>query len=772
LPLIRHPTDKEPARALSGIFISYRRSDNPDATGRIYDRLVAEFGKARVFKDVDSIPLGMDFRGHLNQIVGGCAAVLAIIGPSWADTRNSTGQRRLEDSDDFVRIELEAALARGIPVVPVLVGNATLPGVTQLPPTLSELAYRQSIQVRPDPDFHNDVTRLLSALQVILDPAAPLRKPPSTAKAGPGGPRNWMIAFATASLAAAALAIPALTHLRETPPPETRVDIVTPATDDPGAFALSPDGRQIAYVAASDGEQRLWLRSLANATAQPLVGTEGAAFPFWSPDSRSIGFFAAGAMRRVDINGGLPQTLAPVTSNGGGGTWNAKDVILFAANQAATFSRVAAGSGATTALPLLGKDEAGNQRPLFLPDDQHFVFLGRVTSEARMYLGSLGGAAAAQLTSDVRVNSPIAYLPSGWLLWIRKGDTLVAQRLDVAKAALVGETVSLAEGVSGVSASATGVVAYRASGGAGGQRQLTWVDRSGAVQGIVGPPDGSLSSPRLSPDGRQVAFSRQTQGKTDIWLQDEARASRMTFGSGASQFPVWSPDGSRLAFVSTEGTAAGFYQTSTDGAQAQESLLVSQRPKYPSNWSADGRFLLYFTVNIGQGGVDLWVLPMSGTRKPFAFLESPFSKVWGQFSPDGRWVAYQSNESGRNEIYLRRFVVPGNAVDSAPAREGQWQVSTKGGIYPTWRADGKELFYIDPTGMLMAAPMTVAGSTVMPGKPAALFQTNAVGGGTDTADLGRQYDVAPDGRFLINRVLDTGNSPITLIQNWNSGARQ
>jgi Tol biopolymer transport system component len=624
--------------------------------------------------------------------------------------------------------------------------------------------------VRPDPDFHNDATRLVSALQAILDPDAPLRKPPSGAKARPGGPLKWMIAFATATLVAAALAIPALTHLRETPPPETRVDIVTPATDDPGSFALSPDGRQIAYVAASDGAQRLWLRSLAKATALPLAGTEGAAYPFWSPDSQSIGFIASGALRRLDINGGQPQTLAPASGTGGGGTWNAKGVILFGGFAAGPFARVAAGGGAATAFPLLGKDP-GNVRPLFLPDGQHFVFLGRNTAVANMYLGSLDGAAAVRLTSDVRLNTPMAYLPSGWLLWIREGGMLVAQRLDVAKAALVGETVSLAEGVSGVSASATGVVAYRASEGAGGQRQLNWVDRSGAVRGTVGPPEESLSSPRLSPDGRRVAFSRQTQGKTDIWQQDEARATRMTFGSGVSLFPVWSPDGGRLAFVSVEGTTTGFYQKPTDGSKAQESLLVSQQPKYPTSWSADGRYLLYFSVNAGQGGVDLWVLPMSGTRKPFAFLQSAFNKVWGVFSPDGRWVAYQSNESGRNEIYLRRFVVPGDA-DSTPAREGQWQVSTTGGIYPVWRTDGKELFYIDPAGMMMAAPIAATGSTVVPGKPAALFQTNAVGGGTDAGERGRQYDVAPDGRFLINRVLNTGASPITLIQNWNPGARQ
>jgi eukaryotic-like serine/threonine-protein kinase len=750
---------------LSGIFISYRRSDNPDATGRIYDRLIAEFGKAQVFKDVDSIPLGMDFRGHLNDIVGGCAVVLAIIGPGWADTRSSAGQRRLEDPDDFVRIELEAALARGIPVVPVLVGNATMPGVSQLPATLAELAYRQSIQVRPDPDFHNDATRLVSALQAVLDPGAPKKPPPPAAKAASGVPLKWMIAFATAMLAAAALAIPALTHLREMPPPETLTDIVTPATDDPASFALSPDGRQIVFVAKGDGARRLWLRSLAKATAVPLAGTEDAASPFWSPDSRSIGFFVPGALRRLDIDGGQPQTLAPVSSFvQAEGAWSTKGVILFPARAAGPFARVAASGGATTVLPLLGKNEDGNRFPRFLPDGQHFLFVGRNSAEGSIYLGSLDETAATLLTSDIRLSTPIAYLPTGWLLWIRASGTLVAQRLDVAKAALIGDAVLLAEGVSGVSASANGAVAYRMSEA---QRQLTWVDRSGVVRGAVGPPDGSLRTPRVSPDGRRVVYSRRADGKSDIWLQDEVRTSRITFGSKPSDHAVWSPDGGRLVFLSfEEGTGTGFYQKPTDGAQAHELLLSSKRPQFPTSWSADGRYLLYFEVNSGPG-IDLWVLPMTGERKPFALLQSRFGKVWGRFSPDGRWVAYHSNESGKNEIYVRRFVVPGDAAGSTAAQAGQWQVSATGGVFPMWRADGKELFYIDPAGMMMAAPVATTGSTVVPGTPVALFQTNAVGGGGDTSESGRQYDVAPDGRFLINRVLDAVTAPITLIQNWN-----
>src|SRR5580658_7094768 len=242
------------SQPLSGIFISYRRTDTPDATGRIYDRLVSEFGKARVFKDVDSIPLGQDFRGHLNTIVSECGVVLAIIGPHWTDASNKAGQRRLEDPDDFVRIELEAALARDIPVVPVLVAHAPIPLASELPASLAPMAFRQSIEVRPDPDFHNDATRLVSALRGILDPtgtaeqAAAALTPPVAATGTQRGRLGW-IAAAIVTLVAALLAIPATRYLRATPPSETRLDIVTPATDEPESFALSPDGRQIVFVA-------------------------------------------------------------------------------------------------------------------------------------------------------------------------------------------------------------------------------------------------------------------------------------------------------------------------------------------------------------------------------------------------------------------------------------------------------------------------------------------------------------------------------------------
>ncbi len=557
-------------------------------------------------------------------------------------------------------------------------------------------------------------------------------------------------------IAAAVLAIPAVRHLRETPLPETRLDIVTPATDDPALFALSPDGRQIVFVAKSDGAARLWLRSLAKATALPLAGTEGATNPFWSPDSQSIGFFVPGSLKRLDLDGGQAQTLAPTTGIGTG-SWSSKGVILFSSSSAVLgpLSRVGASA------PAVGQ-EPGRESFSDVPARRAaFMFESLRATEAGTYLGSLDGA-AVRLTSDGQA----AYLPAGWLLWVRTGGTLVAQRLDLAKGALVGETVSLADGVLSVSASTTGVVAYRVGGS--GQRQLTWVDRSGAVRGTVGPPDGSLSAPRVSPDGLQVAFSRETRAMptsgcraTRAYHASPLEVGPANFRFGRPTVAGWPSDRGRVQ-------PSVFTRSPPMARRRRNCWVLSQHGQYPTSWSADGRYLLYFSFDPGPNP-DLWVLPMTGTRKPFPFLQLSFLKGWGQFSPDDRWVAYQSGESGRMEIYVRRFVGSGDAADSTAAQAGQWQVSTAGGISPTWRADGKELYYIDPAGMMMAAPITQTGSTVVPGTPVTLFQTNVVGGGSDSGQ-GRQYDVAPDGRFMINRVLDSATAPITLILNWNPDA--
>lgn len=337
----------------------------------------------------------------------------------------------------------------------------------------------------------------------------------------------------------------------------------------------------------------------------------------------------------------------------------------------------------------------------------------------------------------------------------------------------MGEPTTLAEGVavearlyrSAVSVAATGLIAYRM--GAASERRLTWFDRSGVALGAFGDRDpDDLLYPRVSPDGRRVVVSRTVQGNADLWLLDGTRTSRVTFDPAEDRYPLWSPDGSRLAFISNRTNVFAIYVKQMSGAGTEERLVTSDQTKSPSGWSPDGRFLL-FNGLASPTNSDIWVLPMAGDRKPWAFQKTSFNERYGVFSADGRWVAYQSNESGRNEIYVRPFAQPGAAGATGGAR----QVSTSGGITPLWAPNGKELYYVDPAGAMMAAPFTVAGATFEPSAPVVLFATRIYGGGVE-AQQWRQYDVAPDGRFLINTVLDADAAPITLLMNWNPEAKK
>jgi dipeptidyl aminopeptidase/acylaminoacyl peptidase len=366
-------------------------------------------------------------------------------------------------------------------------------------------------------------------------------------------------------------------------------------------------------------------------------------------------------------------------------------------------------------------------------------------------------------------------MPSGWLLWVRTG-TLMAQRLDLGRRELTGDPVTLADPVAfdatvyagAVSVSAAGLVAYRTSGA--NRRQLRWFDRMGKTMGVLGAPDeNNLSVPKVSPDGRRVAVFRAVQGNTDIWLLDGARTNRFTFDAAVDNFPIWSPDGTRIVFDSNRKGTRNLYIKSASGAGNEELLLESTQDKNPTDWSVDGRFTLYHS-NDPQTNADLWVLPLGGDRKPWLFLKTKFSERQGQFSPDGRYVAYMSNESGPMEVYIRPFAELA-AGGGAATGGGQWQVSTAGGIFPRWRPDGKELYYLAPDGKLMAVSITARGATLEPGAPEALFATRIYGGGIDS-NQGRQYDVTRDGRFLINTVLDdAATSPITLLLNWKPPAK-
>jgi len=531
---------------------------------------------------------------------------------------------------------------------------------------------------------------------------------------------------------------------------ETRVDIVTPVTNFPGAFALSPDGRKIAYVAAS----RLWVRSLDSTSAQSLPGTEGGLNPFWSPDGRSLGFFSGQKLKRIDLPGGQPQNLADAPATNNQGTWSTDGVILFTTGVGTPLSRVPA-SGGQGAATKLGKGQTGHRAPRFLSGGRQFLFISSGTDSA-IWLGSLDHAGPRRITAIApTTDSAGEYLAPGWLVRVRQGN-LVAQRFDAGRGQLSGDPVTLAQAVGVDPTSLAGWFSVADSGtivwrmGVGTLRQLFWFNRSGRNVGAFGPGDEStLFNPELSPDGKRVAITRRPLGSGDIWMQEGTRTSRFTFDPADDRYSIWSPEGARVVFASARKEAFDLYQKPANRSGSEEILLQSADDKRPNSWSPDGRFILY---NSSQNDGDLMVLPLTGGRKPFPFLSTPFNEQQGTFSPDGKWVAYQSNESGRNEIYVRPFPGPG----------GQGQVSTGGGISPRWRADGKELYYVAPDLKLMAAAVVAQGTTFTPGPPEALFQTHIVGSVNK-----QQYDVSRDGRFLVNTDLEsTSTEPIHLLLNW------
>jgi eukaryotic-like serine/threonine-protein kinase len=586
-------------------------------------------------------------------------------------------------------------------------------------------------------------------------------EPAGDADAGPGPPRNRE-RFLWAALALATLigGVAVVRALRPVPlAPEMRLEISTPTTSDPISFAMAPDGRRLAFVASGDGPPRLWVRPLDATTAQPLAGTEGASHPFWSPDGSALGFFADGKLKRIDATGGLPRTLASAQGSRGG-TWNRDGTILFAPNKG-PIHRVPSSGGEIVAVTTIDPPRQVSHRfPEFLPDGRKFLFFVEGSPETQgIYLGALDSSRTQRLTA---ADAAGAYLAPGWLLFLRQG-TLVARSLDSTRGELTGDPIPVAAPVgldallfaSALSASGTGIVAYR-SGGVG-RRQLTWFDRTGKLLGTLGAPDeNGLVAPSLSPDGRRVVAHRTAQNNTDIWIFDPARTTRFTFDASRDLFPIWSPDGMHVAFDSNRTGYRHFYQKRSDLAGTEMPLLEGPEEKVLNDWSPDGRFLLYTTPSDPKTGADIWYLPLSGDRQPVAFLRTSSDERAGQFSPDGHWVAYHSNESGSYEIYVRPFPGPG----------GQWQVSTSGGIQARWSPEGKQLYYIAPDGKLMSSSITVNGAAVEPGVPVALFQTQIWGGGTN-ATQGQQYDVAPDGRFLINIATeDTSAAPITLLLNW------
>jgi Tol biopolymer transport system component len=350
----------------------------------------------------------------------------------------------------------------------------------------------------------------------------------------------------------------------------------------------------------------------------------------------------------------------------------------------------------------------------------------------------------------------------GWLLFVRQG-TLLAQPFDLARRTLGGEPITVADsvafepitGAGAVSTSDAGVMAYR--DGRPSVTHLSWFDRSGNPLGTFGSPEqAGLSNLRLSPDGLRVAVERTLQNETDLWLLDSTRHRPFTRGSDGSiaRLPVWSPEGGRIAFESIRSGSVALSVKPASGDGDEEILFTSAEAKIPCDWSPDGRFLVYYVPD-PKTGTDLWILPQD-TRVPFVFLKTAANELWGQFSPNAHWVAYQSNETGRYEIYVRPF----------PARGRAFPISTAGGVYPRWSRDGKELYFIAPDAKMMAVAIRADETSVDAGLPTTLFQTRRLGGGLNVIGRSHQYDVTRDGRFLINVDAESNVPPITLLLNW------
>jgi Tol biopolymer transport system component len=589
------------------------------------------------------------------------------------------------------------------------------------------------------------------------------------ARVAAGSLRSRLL-WATAGALAATVALSVGLWLRPQPQPQVlKLSLLPPektALGDP--VAISPDGRRVAFTAGVQGRLLLWVRPLDSLEAQPLAGTEGAILPFWSPDSRFLGFFAQGKLKKIEVAGGPAQTLCDAGA-AAGGAWNRDGVIAFAPARTGGLYRVSAAGGLPAPLTTLNQadNETSHRWPYFLPDGRRFLYFARSGQRDKygVFAASLDAPGSKDAKRVLVGDSMALYAPPGFLLFLRE-STLMAQRFDAGKLEFSGDPFPVAErasrspliGFGAFSASATGVLAYRS--GAAATTQLTWFDRAGKTLGMLGPP-GSYTYVRLSPDEKRVVVANpESPGSAaDLWLFDLARgdSTKFTFHPGTDWAPVWSPDGTRIAFASDRDGIQNIYQKLASGAADEEPLLKTGDIKFPADWSRDGRFLVYESIS-SKSLRDLWVLPLEGDRKPIPFLLTEFVETQARFSPDGRWIAYASEEAGAPEVYVQPF----------PASGGKWKVSTSGGANPEWRGDGKEMFYLAADRKLMAVDIKVGGTKDRPalevGTPRPLFQTS----GSGLLNLYNHYAVTRNGqRFLITSLKEeAASAPITVVVNW------
>lgn len=549
------------------------------------------------------------------------------------------------------------------------------------------------------------------------------------------------------------------------------------ATSDAGGMPmLSPQGDKIAFVAHSGETKLLWVRSLSSDAAQALNGTNGAAHPFWSPDGRSIGFFAGSKLMKISATGGPIATLADAP-NPRGGSWGANDVIVFAAEFQAALMRVSAQGGTATPATLLDKTRHSTHRwPWFLPDGKHFIFLatshtGGDPKQNGIYFGSVDNT---QSRLVVATESAAQYA-SGYLLY-QANTALVAQPFDPQNGTLSGSPIPLVNNLrddvgvwrSIFAVSQNGLLVYQAGSADAAKSHLVWFDRSGKEVAGYDPQETTINDVhallgirdvRLSPDNKRVAFA----GGTGVWTLDFDRKTRtrITFDQQVVQEPAWSPDGKTLIFslqVTTGGGDVEIQSKASDGSGTEKTLSAEQSAyRYPG-LSPDGKYLTYLCCD-GDKMVSLWIRPLNGDAKPVAVVEppSPQSNLhFYRISPDSHWVAYSSDESGHDEIYLTTF----------PEGKGKWRVSSNGGYYVAWSGNGKELFYSAITDDFFACQVTPKGSEIEVGTPQHLFHTPLVA-------IGVQFDASSDGkRLLVNRTEEGAQAPLQLVTNWLADLRK
>jgi Tol biopolymer transport system component len=544
-----------------------------------------------------------------------------------------------------------------------------------------------------------------------------------------------------------------------------------------GETRLSPDGRALAFCGADEsGKTMLWVRSLDSREARALPGTEGAADPFWSADSRMLGFFADGKLKSIEAEGGPAVVVADGCLNEGGGSWNRDGTILFVPDATKGALYKVTGAGANP-LPVLANDpNKAFVKPRFLPDGKHFLIASDSGDPAARgtYFASLDGRESRLVVGGYL----LAIYASGFLLYV-KGNTLMAQAFDPERGQLKGDppqrVVDRVERAGDyfantIDATENGILIYRTNGEFD-QKRLTWFDRTGKNQGVTGEV-GSYWDVRLSPDGQKLA-SNAGNRYSDIWVDDLARAvrTRLTIDPDTDHgIPVWSPDGSRIAFAVLEGKIrTGIYQKHSNGAGGEELLLAdSDRSIWPTSWSRDSRFLLYSREAARPEDSDIWVLPMAGDHTPRPFVQARARAYDGEFSPDGRWVAYTSEESGRGEVYVAPFrasslLTTGPGPASAGAG-GRWQVSASGGRSPRWRRDGKEIFYLSQANQIMAAEVEEKGNSMIVRAARALFRCTPVPSLPSSAP----YDVSPDGQKFVINILSDDTQRLILLVNWTA----